>query len=271
MKQLACRLLPFATALLIEGCGGGGHGGNGVGTTPVPQPPVVQSPQPPDYDVSGPWTGSDSDSLGGGAIDLFLVQDGGVVIGSGGVTEDKRRTGFFAGTLSGSTLYFNFNYGSNCVRVVSGTALVGPNSMTGTFSGTTSCGDTILQGDVSMNSGRLDLAGTWTGAAPSVLGAGTWTWELQQTNNRISGTATIQTNNLRETDAIQGVFYYPSTNPAFSMTLVLATPPCAGVTVALTPLPDTVPLGATQINGLATLASPCFGPGTFANFTLNKQ
>ncbi len=236
----------------------------------MPQPPVIQSPQPPDYDVSGPWTGTDSDSVGSGAIDLFLVQDGGVVLGSGGITEDRRRTGSFAGTLSGSTLYFNFNYGSNCVRSVSGTLSVGPSTMSGTFSGRSSCGDGIDNGQVSLTSGRLDLAGSWTGTAPSVLGAGTWTWHLQQTNNRISGTVTIQTSNLQESDTLQGTFYYPSSNATFSMNLLLATPPCAGVSVALSPLRDTLPLSATQINGLATLSSPCLG-GTFADFRLSKQ
>lgn len=174
-----------------------------------------------------------------------------------------------AGTLSGSTLYFNFNYGVNCVRMVSGTLMVGPDSMTGTFSGTDSCGNKVQTGQVSLTSGRLNLAGTWTGTAPSVLGSGTWTWQLQQTNNKITGTASIQTNNLQESDALQGVFWYPSLAPTFSMSLVLSSSPCAGVNVALTPLRDAVPLTATQINGLATLATPC-SPGSFANFTLNK-
>ena len=72
---------------------------------------------------------------------------------------------------------------------------------------------------------------------------------------------------------VQGVFYYPFAGPppAFDMSLALSSSPCQGVSVALTPLRDTVPLTATQINGLATLSTACLGPGTFANFTLNKQ
>jgi hypothetical protein len=272
MKQRACNALALlAAALTLEccGCGGGGTGSMGP-PPPQPQLPVVQSPQPPDYDVSGPWNGTDSDSLGGGAIDLSLTQDGGIVLGTGGVTEDKRRTGFVAGVLSGSTLVFNFNYGSNCLRSVSGTVAVGPSSMNGTFTGTTSCGDKIDRGQVSLTSGRLDLAGRWTGPAPSVLGSGTWTWELQQVSNRVSGTAAIQTNDLQETDALQGVFYYPSQNPAFSMSMALSSPPCTGVSVALTPRRDTLPLTATQISGMAELATPCLG-GTSADFVLTKQ
>ena len=270
MKQPVCKWLVLLAGVCSLGACGSHGGGNNGGTTPAPQPPVVQSPQSPDFDVSGPWSGTDSDSQGSGALSFSLTQDGGVVLGSGTITEDKQRGGFFAGTLSGSTLYFNFNYGVNCVRMVSGTLMVGPDSMTGTFSGTDSCGNKVQTGQVSLTSVRLNLAGTWTGTAPSVLGSGTWTWQLQQTNNKITGTAFIQTNNLQESDALQGVFWYPSLDPTFSMSLMLSSSPCAGVNVALTPLRDAVPLTATQINGLATLATPCF-PGSFANFTLNKR
>jgi hypothetical protein len=273
MKQRACNgLALLLAALSAEGCGGGngGNGGNGGAPAPQPQIPVVQSPQPPDYDISGPWTGTDSDSLGAGVIDLFLTQDGGVVQGFGGVTEDHRRTGFVAAVLSGSTLYFNFNYGSNCVRMVSGTLAVGPSSMTGTFNGTTTCGDKVQSGQVSLDSGRLNLAGRWAGPAPSDLGSGTWTWDLSQLDNRLTGTATIQTSNLQEADALQGVFVYPTQNPIFSMSMVLSSPPCAGVVVTLMPLRDTIPLTATQISGLATLSSPCLG-GASGDFVLTKQ
>jgi hypothetical protein len=268
MKHPSPAALTLIAAILWAACAGSNGEG---GTTPLPQPPVVPSPQPPDYDISGPWTGSDSDSAGSGALDLFLFQDGGVILGIGNITEDKQRALNLAGTLSASTLYFNFNYGGNCVRAVSGTMAVGPSTMTGTFSGSNSCGGAITGGQVSLTSGRLDLAGTWSGDAPSVLGGGTWTWQIQQTNNRITASVNIATNNLHETDALQGVFYYPSSNPTFSFDLVLSSPPCAGVHLALTPLRDTLPISATKISGLATLGVACLGPGSFGDFVLTKQ
>jgi hypothetical protein len=268
MKQRACNALALLATLSSAACGSSGS--NGEMPTPEPAVPVVQSPQPPDFDVSGPWTGSDSDSLGAGPMDLFLTQDGGVVRGSGGLTEDKRRSVLLAGLLSGNTLHFNLSYGGNCVRAVSGALAVDPSSMSGTFDGTSSCGDSIRSGQVSLTSGRLNLAGRWTGPAPSVLGPGTWTWDLLQLGNLLTGTATVQTSNLQEADMLQGGFVYPSSNPIFSMSMVLASPPCTGVAVALTPLRDTIPLTATQISGLATLWSPCLG-GTSGDFVLTRQ
>lgn len=268
MKQQTAMVIDLLAVALVWGaCGGGGGGSNPP--TPVPSPPVVPQQQPPDFDVSGPWSGSSSDSLGSGAIDLFLRQDGGVVLGTGSITEDKQRNALFAGTLSASTLSFNLNYGGNCVRQVSGALAVSANSMSGTFSGS-SCTGAIQNGQVSLTSGRLDLAGAWSGDAPSVLGPGSWTWQLQQSGNRITGTVTIATSNLQETDALQGVFFYPSQNPGFSFSFSLSSAPCAGVSVAVTPLRDTLPLTATQISGLATVAQPCLG-GTFADFVLAKR
>ena len=268
MKPCAPTVLSvFAAGLVWGACGSGG----GSGPLPMPSPPVVPQQQPPDFDVSGPWNGSDSDSAGSGAIDLFLGQDGGVVSGGGGITEDRRRTGFFAGTLSGSTLSFNFNYGGNCIRKVSGTLAVGPNSMKGTFNGTNSCGGTIDNGQVSLTSGRPDLTGTWAGEAPSIFGAGTWRWVVQQYGTRISAMVTIATNNLHETDSLQGVMFYAVGNPGLSLTLVLSSPPCSGVSVAVTPLRDAPPPTATQISGLATVATGCLGPSPTADFVLTKQ
>ena len=257
-------LLFFTVALL--GCSSG-SGDNGP--LPVPSPPNVPSQQPPDLDVSGPWNGQASDSIGAGAFTLSLHQDGGVVTGPGSITEDKLRNLLFAGTLSASTLYFNFNYGANCVRLVSGTMTAGANTMSGTFSGSNSCGGTIANGQFTLTSGRPDINGTWSGTAPSVLGPGTWTWQVNQDGNRISASVSVATNIFHETDALSGALsYVPG---GFLLTGTFPLSGCSGVTASVGPGPEGPPATATELGGVLTLSNASCTGGLAGDFVLSKQ
>ena len=259
-------LLLFAAVLLR--CGSGN--GNGGGSVPVPAAPVVPSPQPPDLDTSGRWSGPESDSIGTGTVTLDLRQDGGTITGSGTVAEDKVRAGVFAGTLSASTLYFNFNYGGNCVRTVHGTMSAGANTMTGTFSGSNSCGGTISNGQISLTWARPDINGTWSGTAPSVLGPGTWTWQVQQDGfDRISAAVSVATDIFHETDTLSGALTLAVGNYALTGTFPLSG--CPGVTASVTPDINAPPVSVTQINGVVTLSNASCTGGLAGTFVLNKQ
>jgi hypothetical protein len=256
----------FFFTMAVLGCSSGG-GGNGP--APVPTPPIVPSQQPPDLDVSGPWSGQDSDSDGAGPFSLSLHQDGGVVTGGGSITEDRLRNGLFAGTLSASTLYFNFNYGENCIRLLSGTMSAGANTMSGTFSGSKSCGGSIENGRLTLTSGRPDINGTWSGTAPSDLGPGTWTWQVQQDGNRISAGVTVATTLFHETDTLSGALSYGPGGFALTGTFPLSG--CTGVTASVAPGPEGPPVTANQLGGVLTLSNARCTGGLAGDFVLSKQ
>jgi hypothetical protein len=229
----------------------------------------VPSQQPPELDISGPWSGQDSDSAGAGPFSLSLHQDGGVVIGSGSITEDRSRNGLFAGTISASTLYFNFNYGENCVRLLSGTMAAGANTLTGTFSGSNSCGGAIANGQLSLTSGRPDIDGTWSGTAPSVLGPGTWSWQVQQDGNRISASVSVATSLFHETDSLTGALsYVPG---GFLLTGTFSLSGCSGVIASVAPGPEGPPVTSSQLGGVLTLSSTSCTGGLAGDFVLSKQ
>lgn len=267
--RVRAAVLPLSAAGLLA-CGSPSNGGNT--TTPTPSFPVVPSPQPPALDIAGPWSGTDSDSSGSGMVVLNLDQDAGVVTGAGTLTEDRQRGFLLAGVLSGSTLYFNVNYGVNCVRNVNGTLAAGDKVMSGTFTGTNQCGGTISNGQLSVTTQRPDLAGTWSGAAPAILGAGTWTWQVQQVANAVTAAVTIQTNNLHETDALSGSILWAEGH--FAPNFKFSISGCPGVTVAasVTQNINAASLTSTQMNGQLMLSSnSCLGPFVTDDFVLNKQ
>jgi len=239
---------------------------------PTPSFPVVPSPQAPSVDIQGPWGGTDSDSVGSGTLSLAAYQDAGVVTGFGTLTEDEGRGFLLAGTLSGNTLYFNLNYGVNCVRSVSGTLTASNTTMSGTFSGTNHCGGNIGNGQVSLTTQRPDLAGTWTGTAPAILGAGSWTWQMQQSANEITAQVTIQTNNLHETDALSGTLTWAVGHFAPSFSFSITGCPGVMVTASVTQNINAPSVTSTQINGQIMLGSnSCLGPFTTDDFVLDKQ
>jgi hypothetical protein len=239
---------------------------------PTPSFPVVPSPQPPAVDILGPWSGTDSDSIGSGAVTLNAFQDGGVVTGSGTLTEDQQRGFVLAGTLSGSTLYFNLTYGVNCVRSVSGTLAADDATMSGTFSGTNQCGGNINNGQVSLTTQRPALSGTWSGVAPAILGAGNWTWQVQQAANAITASVTIQTNNLHETDALGGTMVWAEGHFAPSFSFSISGCPGVTVTASVTQNINAASITSTQINGQLTLSTnSCLGPFFTDDFVLDKQ
>ena len=270
MRARTAMLHLSAAGLLACSCGSGSGSANGM--TPAPSFPVVPSPQPPAIDVQGPWAGTDSDSVGSGTLILNLFQDGGVVTGSGTLTEDKQRGILLAGTLSGSTLYFNVTYGVNCVRTVSGTLAASNTTMNGTFSGNNQCGGTIGNGQISLSTQRPDLSGTWSGTAPAILGGGTWTWQVDQAANAITAAVTIQTNNLHETDALSGSILWGEGHFAPDFTFSISGCPGVTVTATVTQNINAPSLTSTQMNGQIMLSNnSCLGPFVTDDFVLNKQ
>jgi hypothetical protein len=259
---------PLLLVAALLGCSFGCHSSGG--TTPAPSPPVVPSPQPPDLDISGQWSGPESDSDGPGTVTFDLQQDGGTVTGNGTVAEDKVRAGLLAGTLSASTLYFTFNYGGNCVRMLHGTMTVGVNTMTGTFSGSNACVGTISSGQISLTWARPDLRGVWSGPAPSVLGPGTWTWQIQQDGfDRITAAVSVATDLFHETDTLSGALTLAEGNYTLAGTFPLSG--CSGVTASVTPGTGAPPVTASQINGVLTVSNASCTGGLSGTFVLNKQ
>ena len=270
MRSRAAAVLLLPAGLLA--CSPGTGNPNPSTGPPAPSFPVVPSPQPPTVDVMGPWTGTDSDSIGSGPVLLGAFQDGGVITGSGYLTEDAQRGFLLAGTLSGDTLYFNLNYGVNCVRSVSGTLTTTNTTMSGTFSGTNHCGGNIANGQVSLTTGRPDLAGTWAGTAPAILGAGSWTWQILQAANAVTASVSIQTNNLHETDALSGTILWAEGNFAPSFSFPISGCPGVTVTARVTQNINAPSMTSTRINGQIALSSnSCLGPFTTDDFVLDKQ
>jgi hypothetical protein len=257
--------LLFVAAAVVGGCGGASQ--SPAAPTPAPSTPVVAAPQSPAYDVSGTWTGTETHAGGSGTLFWNLQQSGNSISGSGGVTEDKERDGPVAATLSGTTLTFTFNYGDSCVRTVSGTAIVAvDNTMAGTFSGHDCQGTPVSNGRLSLSLPRPNLAGEWSGAAPTTaFGSGSWTWQLRQDGSNITGSVTFHTANLQETDPFTGSQTYTYGGPVLSFSFPLTR--CPGVSVSGS---SDVSLTSTHIGGTLTLSSGCLSPGTNGTFVFDR-
>jgi hypothetical protein len=158
----------LAVAITAAGSCGGGGAANPTAPSSAPQAPLPVSSQPPTINLNGLWEGTYTRNGGSGTIKFLLRQDGSSVTGSDSVTEDQERGGLFTGTLSGNTLAFTFNYGSNCVRTVSGTTSIASGTMTGTFSGG---GPGCPEGPIS--NGRMSLT-IWRPPVPPLLGTTWW-------------------------------------------------------------------------------------------------
>jgi hypothetical protein len=149
-RTLVCAL-GVAVMLGSAACGGsdGGSGGNPAGPSG-------------DASVSGTWSGSASDSTGAGQMMWSLTQTGTSFSGSATVTDTATSVtgrGSVSGTVSGRTVSFTITipaggfdepYGT-CTTSVSGEATASGASMTGTYSGTSSCQNPVAGGQFTLN------------------------------------------------------------------------------------------------------------------------
>jgi hypothetical protein len=204
-RQFVARRFALAAALAITttvapACGGGGGGSSPTTPTPLLQAPPPASSQPPAVNLNGLWKGTYTRDGASGTIRLLLKQDGTSVAGGDSITEDKERGGNILGSLSGNTLTFNLQFGGNCVRVLSGTATVATDTMTGTFSGgAQSCPEgPINNGKMTLTIDRPvappELGTTWwggspglVGSTPGIFGANGWIWQFTQEGSNTNG------------------------------------------------------------------------------------
>jgi hypothetical protein len=205
--------LSIVVVIGLVGVGCGSPGGGGSVTSPTAPTAPGSAAEPAAVNVGGTqtvaWNGQASYSGGSGTLQLLLTQNGAQVSGT---ISAFSHMGPFAGTVSGTTLTFNFsegNKGAGCGNAISGTADVGTSTMTGTFSGHDCKGQPVTGGtftcalDPPQTTTRLPVTGTWTGPVPAGanLGGGTWTWVIARDPGgdvnayTVSGTVTVSHNN----------------------------------------------------------------------------
>lgn len=140
-------------ALVSWGCGG--SSGSTGATSPTPTPPAPAS-------LTGTWSGPASDSTGPGAMAWQITQTG--TSFSGTVTMTDTSTGLtgrgsVSGTVSGSSIHFSITVPAggfdspfaSCTASVTGDGQASSSSITGTYSGSSSCNGTIGSGKLTLN------------------------------------------------------------------------------------------------------------------------
>ena len=141
-----------ALTLTTAACGGDGKSDG----------PTDPSPQPTPVNVSGAWTGSATDSSGGGAMSWQLTQADTSISGNATLTDTATGVngrGSISGTLSGSSIRFSIAIPAggfdspfeSCSATVSGDAQATASSLTGTYTGSNSCAGSIGSGTLTLN------------------------------------------------------------------------------------------------------------------------
>ena len=195
MRKLGLAILTTAE-LLSASCGGSGN--SGPVTTPTPpgqtQPPAVNVN---DVGTTGSdpnfWQNGDmsfAEQTGRNTLGLQLTQRGAQVTGHFNIYGPDGGAGPLAGTVSGTSLTFNFsvgNQGQGCGNTASGIAEVGRSGMTGTFSGKRCNGQSYTNGRFTISlppgyrTSAYQVGGKWTTNTPNALGVGVWTFDISET------------------------------------------------------------------------------------------
>ena len=139
-------------ALVLTVAGGACSKGGGSSTPTEPSP----------ANVAGTWSGSASDSSGPGTMTWQLTQSGSSFSGSLTMTDTTTSVtgrGTVSGTLSGSSLQFSLsvpaggfdNPYASCSATVSGSGTASASSITGSYSGSSTCTGTISAGQLTLN------------------------------------------------------------------------------------------------------------------------
>src|SRR5262249_31532374 len=145
---------------------------------------------PPAVSVNGFWDGTQSHDATSGTMHWSLTQNGAQVTGDAEFSDpvEGDHHGPFAGTVSGSTLTFNFSAGmggQGCGNALTGSAAVGPTTLTGTWSGHNCAGGAVSNGKLTLSfpsGGRTQafpIGGTWM-SSTGTSGGGTWTFQLSE-------------------------------------------------------------------------------------------
>lgn len=189
-------VIALCTAVACSG------GGGAAPTTPsAPPQPVPPSgpPQPPTVNINGQWEGTYRHDTASGTMKFYFFDQNGKSSVDGqfdliGEPEGER-VGAIAGTLSGNVLTFSYGYGMNCVRTITGTATFASsgflsNRLTGTFSGSSTCGDRYTNGRFDLPIQRptpgplVDskwFGQTGTTQTPGIFGSNSsWLWQINQ-------------------------------------------------------------------------------------------
>jgi hypothetical protein len=106
--------------------------------------------QPTNANVGGTWSGTGSDNSGPGTFTFALTQNGTNVSGTWSARDSQTGitvNGTLSGTVSGNNFQGQMIGGAlNCVVTVSFTASISGSSMSGTYSGTSSCAGAVTNG-----------------------------------------------------------------------------------------------------------------------------
>ena len=151
-RLVLLRLVGLLVLASAAGCGGGNGGPSALPT----QPSASTSDT-----LTGTWSGSASDSSGPGQMSWQIAQSD--TSFSGTVTMTDSGTGLMgrgsvSGTVSSGSIRFSISVPAggfdspyaSCIAEVSGDGLVSTSSITGTYSGSNSCADTITSGQLSL-------------------------------------------------------------------------------------------------------------------------
>lgn len=147
------RVVALLLASLVCGCGGGPA--SPTQPTPTPTPGTPGS-------LTGTWSGPASDSSGPGQMTWQITQDGASFSGTLTIIDTSTSLGgrgSISGAVSGSSIRFSLNvpvngfdspYGA-CTSDVSGDGQASATSITGSYSGTNSCGGAIAAGQLTLS------------------------------------------------------------------------------------------------------------------------
>jgi hypothetical protein len=205
-------------------------------------------------------------------LTLDLMQSGNQVTGN---LSGFGHAGPFAGTVAGNALSFNFSYGmggAGCGNAISGTATIGPDFLSGTFSGQDCAGQAVTNGNLTLTLTpplltSAPVSGTWEGNnVDPALGGGSWTWVLSQSTGDVYGgslTGSIEVFNNRQglsTGSVSGTvtttFPGPTSTATFTVNL---SGPCT-VTLTVNSANITRQQNGNEVLGGNSSATNCHGP-----------
>ena len=127
-----------------------------------PEVPTDPSPSPTPVNVSGTWSGSATDSSGGGVMSWQLTQADAAISGTATIIDTATGVsgrGSVSGTASGSAIRFSIAIPAggfdspfaSCSATISGDAQASRSSLTGTYTGSNSCAGSIGSGSFTLN------------------------------------------------------------------------------------------------------------------------
>jgi hypothetical protein len=151
--RIARSLVVPVFMLSVVACGGGSSGATS---------PTAPTPASPSVNIAGAWGGTAKDSSGPGRMTWQLSQSGSAISGTMTMSDDVTQItgqGTVSGTLAGSTLQFSiaipaggFSGGDNaCSLSVSGSASATVSTLSGTFTGSNTCGVSVTGGELTMS------------------------------------------------------------------------------------------------------------------------